>query len=62
MLEAILTAELNLHGVPAADQKHAAQVAMFVIEGLLTHPTSPQGRRGLVRWMVSTLHGNAARA
>jgi len=62
MLEAILTAELNLHGVPTADQRHAAQVAMFVIEGLLAHPTSTQDRRGLVRWMVSTLHANAAGA
>jgi AcrR family transcriptional regulator len=55
MLEAKLHAELERYGVPAEDRQHAARVAMFVVEGLLAHPTSAKEQRELMRWLVSAL-------
>lgn len=55
MLEARLYAELERHGMPAEDRPHAARVAMFVVEGLLAHPTSAKEQRELMRWLVSVL-------
>ncbi|HEY6561976.1 MAG TPA: helix-turn-helix domain-containing protein [Polyangiaceae bacterium] len=62
MGEAALLAQLQSHGVPSADLEHAARVAMFVIEGLLAHPTSTKDRRALVRWLVSMVPTTAQRA
>lgn len=55
MLEAMLAAELRVHGVPEGQIEHASRVAMFVVEGLLAHRTPEPARSGLVRWMMSTL-------
>jgi AcrR family transcriptional regulator len=55
MLEATLHAELGRYGVASADLPHAARAAMFVIEGLLAHPTTPKERRALVRWLVAMI-------
>jgi hypothetical protein len=60
--QAALLAQLQSHGVPSADLEHAARVAMFVIEGLLAHPTSTKDRRALVRWLVSMVPTTAERA
>lgn len=55
MLEALLRAELHTHGVPEADLEPAARITMFVVEGLLAHPTSIKDRRALARWLTSKL-------
>jgi AcrR family transcriptional regulator len=62
MMEATLFAQLRNHGVPSADLEHAARVAMFVIEGLLAHPSSSKDRRALVRWLISMVPTTAKRA
>jgi AcrR family transcriptional regulator len=53
MLEATLVVELRGRGVASGDLPHASRVAMFVIEGMLAHPTSTRDRRALVRWVLS---------
>jgi AcrR family transcriptional regulator len=53
--EAVLTQRLRAHGVPASGLSAASRVAMFVLEGLVAHPTSAKERRALVKWLVSTL-------
>lgn len=53
MVEATLRVQLESQGVAACDLDHAARVAMFVIEGLLAHPTPTEDRRALVSWLVS---------
>lgn len=62
MVEATLLARLRDHGVPSVDLEYAARVAMFVIEGLLAHPSSTKDRRALIRWLVSTVPMTAQRA
>jgi AcrR family transcriptional regulator len=62
MVESTLRAQLQKQGVPSPDLDYGARVAMFVIEGLLAHPTSPKDRRALVSWLVSMVPTAAARA
>jgi AcrR family transcriptional regulator len=52
-LETLLRVQLQAHGVESADLEHACKVAIFVIEGLLAHPTPTKQRRAMVRWLVS---------
>jgi AcrR family transcriptional regulator len=61
MVESTLVAQLRHHGVPSADLEYAARVAMFVIEGLLAHPSSSKDRRALVCWLISTVPTTAQR-
>lgn len=53
MLETMLITQLRTHGVAPSDFGHASRVGMFVLEGLLAHPSSTKDRRALVRWLVS---------
>jgi AcrR family transcriptional regulator len=53
--EAVLSARLAAHGVPASELASASRVSMFVVEGIVAHPTSAKDRRALVKWLGATL-------
>lgn len=55
VLEATLLVQLGAHGVAEADVQHAARVAIFVIEGMLAHPTSAADQRAFVHWLVNAI-------
>lgn len=57
-LEAAIAQQLRAHAVARGNEPHAARAAMFVIEGLLAHPCSPQEQRELVQWLVSVAQGS----
>jgi AcrR family transcriptional regulator len=53
--EAVLSARLAAYGVPASELAAASRVSMFVVEGLVAHPTYEEDRRVLVKWLTATL-------
>jgi hypothetical protein len=61
MTELTLLAWLKAYGVPKRDLAYASQITMFVIEGLLAHPSSVGDRSALIGWLVASL-GRASRS
>jgi AcrR family transcriptional regulator len=60
LLEATIAEQLRSHGLAHGHEMHAARATMFVIEGLLAHPSSAAQQRALLRWLVSLVQRNAA--
>lgn len=60
VLEATIAEQLRAGGVAKGREAYAARTTMFVIEGLLAHPSSPKEQRALVRWLVSLVEKGAA--
>src|SRR5690606_41385915 len=48
MLEALMVSQLALHGLPEAARVPAARIAMFVMEGLLSHHAADPVQRDTV--------------
>ena len=53
LVETTIEAQVRSHGMARGHEKQAAQTTMFVIEGLLAHPSSKSQQRALVKWLVS---------
>lgn len=53
LVEATVEAQLRSHGMARGHEEQAARTTMFVIEGLLAHPTSKAKERALLQWLVS---------
>lgn len=62
MLEANVERQLRSHGLAQEREGHAARTAMFVIEGLLAHPTARHEERELVKWLVALVQRDATAA
>jgi AcrR family transcriptional regulator len=60
LLEATLVEQLRSHGLAPGHETHAARATMFVIEGLLAHPSPKEKQRALLKWLVSLVQRNAA--
>jgi hypothetical protein len=55
-LEASVADDLAHRGVPKAEQEFGARTAMFVLEGLLSHPDGgPAEREAMVRYVAKLL-------
>jgi AcrR family transcriptional regulator len=55
-LEASVADDLAHRGVPKAEREFAARTAMFVLEGLLSHPNgSAAEREGMLRYVAKLL-------
>jgi AcrR family transcriptional regulator len=55
-LEAMVADELGRRGMPKKEQTLAARTAMFVLEGLVSHPTSDRAEReATLRFVTKTL-------
>lgn len=48
MLEALIVSQLALRGVPEAERAGAARIAMFVVEGLLSHHAGAEADRAMI--------------
>jgi TetR/AcrR family transcriptional regulator, cholesterol catabolism regulator len=60
-LEAMVAEELARGGMPRAEQAIAARVAMFVVEGLLSHYAGdPSQREATVRFVTKVFAGRAS--
>lgn len=53
VIETTLTERLRAHGLAHGHEAHAARATMFVIEGLLAHPSSKRQEGALLKWLVS---------
>jgi TetR/AcrR family transcriptional regulator of autoinduction and epiphytic fitness len=51
-MEALVLSELGDSGVPEAQRPMAARLASFVLEGLLSHPTGPNERDAILRFVA----------
>jgi hypothetical protein len=52
-VEATVVDDLARRGVPKAERELAARAAMFVLEGLLSHPAGgPAHREAMVRYVA----------
>lgn len=55
VLELTLLTQLRAHGVAEGELRHASKTAIFVIEGMLAHPSSAAEQRAFVHWLVSVI-------
>jgi len=53
MVEALVMALLAAHGVPEAERQPAARIAMFVVEGLLSHHAGPPDERKTIAALLA---------
>lgn len=53
VVETTIESELRSRGMARGHESHAARTTMFVIEGLLAHPSSKAQERSLLKWLVS---------
>lgn len=53
LVEAIIEQNLRSRSLAAGHEAHAARMTMFVVEGLLAHPSPLAEQRELVKWLVS---------
>lgn len=60
--DTLLVAQLAQRGASAVRARVLATVGTFVIEGLLSHPQTPQQRQDVVSWLASVAGGADAPA
>lgn len=60
LFEATIEQQLREGALARGHEAHAARTAMFVIEGLLAHPSSRAEERALVKWLVSLAQATSA--
>jgi AcrR family transcriptional regulator len=62
VVEATIAQHLRSRSLAAGHEAHAARMTMFVIEGLLAHPSPKADQRELVKWLVSLAQPSEPRA
>jgi TetR/AcrR family transcriptional regulator, cholesterol catabolism regulator len=62
MIEATIERQLRASALAPGHEAHAARTTMFVIEGLLAHPSTQQQQRSLVKWLVSLVQNRSTQA
>lgn len=53
LVEATVEQHLRSRSLARGHEAHAARMTMFVVEGLLAHPSPKADQRELVKWLVS---------
>jgi AcrR family transcriptional regulator len=59
LVEATIAQQLRSRSLAPGHEAHAARMTMFVIEGLLAHPSPKAEQRELVKWLVSLAQPSA---